>query len=457
LCGVFLERTFMGLRFFIFGSLFGVALIGAFFNPLLGILAYFGHYYLWPEHQWWGEFLAQAGVRVSLLISIIIAVSIVLHWQKLKEQIAGSMVHSQELILVAYVAIIGLSELWGRPSDGTMEDIASELFIKMVKVGLFIFMMTHVLTTPGNLIQMLRFATLVGGGYLAWEAYTAPDSAYENGRLEGIGGPDFQDSNFMAAHFVVMGILAGLFVILERRLVLKVAYLFIGALIANAVVLTRSRGAFLAIAVAGVTAFLVADARVRKYVLALLPLVALGGYRLMDQEFRERMTTIVADAGDRDESAESRLELWRASWEIFRDHPLGIGVGNFYSTIGSYRFQLAGRDTHSTFLRCLTELGILGATALLALFCNAIRVLRRCQHLARSMEGNEDLANVAIGLQVAVVAFAVSGLTITMTYCEEFFIFLLLPVCCHRAVLNARLDSVDDFVHEPLQLLEQVT
>src|SRR5205807_416845 len=105
--------------------------------------------------------------------------------------------------------------------------------------------------------------------------------------------------------------------------------------------------------------------------------------------------------------------------EMFQDHPLGIGVGNFYSVIGSYRFEHAGRDTHSTFLRCLTELGVLGTAALAGLFINAFRVLRWCQHTAARLPGHVDLAYAAIGLQIALVAFAACGLTITMTYCEE--------------------------------------
>jgi O-antigen ligase len=436
-----IRRTDMSARFLVFGGLFGVAIVAALFYPLCGILAYFGHYYLWPEHQWWGEPLAQTGIRVSLLISAVTAVGIAIHWQALRAKIAGPCLHSQGMILWSYIAVIGLSELWGMPFEKAPDEVASGLFVKMVKVGIFLFMLTNVVTTKSALIQVMRFAMLTGGGYLAWEAYTAPDSAYENGRLEGIGGPDFQDANFMAAHFVVMGILAGTFLILERKLISRVGYLMVGGLIANAVILTRSRGAFLGIAVSAAAAFLLADWQVRKYMCLLLPVVALGGYRLMDDQFRERMNTIVVDNDNIDQSAATRLELWRASLEIFRDHPLGVGVGNFYSVIGSYRFELAGRDTHSTFLRCLTELGVLGTAALAGLFLNAFRVLRWCQRTAAQLPGHVDLANAAIGLQITLVALAVCGLTITMTYCEELYIFLLLPVCCYRAVLNAQRDS----------------
>ncbi len=431
----------MSARFLIFGSLFGAAILAAPFNPFWGIVAYFGHYYLWPEHQWWGELIAATGIRVSLLIALVTAASVVVHWPVLRRKLVGSTIHSQEIILWLYIGVIGLSEFWGLPADHAMDDITSGLFTKMAKVGIFILMLTHVVTTRRELLWLLRFILMLGGAYLAWEAYTAPESAYQERRLEGIGGPDFEDSNFAASHFVVMGILAGTLLLMKAPLVIRAGLLLMGGLIANAVVLMQSRGAFLGIAVAGVAALVLADGRTRAYICLLLPLVAWGGYRVTDDKFRERMTTIVAEGDERDDSAGNRLLLWRAAVDIFKDHPLGVGVGNFYSTVGLYRFQLAGRDAHSTYMRCLAELGIPGSLALLALFANAMRVLRWCQRTAADLPGQEQLKYIAFGLQLALVALAVCGVTITMTYSEELFIFLLLPVCCYRAVLAAQQES----------------
>jgi len=428
----------MSVRFLIFGSLFGIGIVAAVFNPFWGILAYFGHYYMWPEHQWWGEPLAATGIRVSLLIALVALASTVIHWPSLKEKLAGPVLHSQEIILWIYVAVIALSQFWGLPSYHAVDDPASGLSTKMAKVGIFLLMLTHVVTTPRELFRLLRFVLLIGGVYLAWEAYSAPESAYQEGRLEGIGGPDFEDCNFAAAHFVVMGILAGTFILMKSSLLLRAGYLLCGGLIANAVVLTQSRGAFLGIAVAGTAAFFLADMRTRLYICLLLPLIAWGGYRVADDKFRERMTTITAEGDERDDSAGNRLLLWRAAWDIFKDYPLGVGVGNYYSTVGLYRFEFAGRDTHSTYMRCLSELGFPGAIALLALIANAMRVLRWCQKAAAALPNHADLKYAAYGLQLALIAYAVCGVTITMTYSEEFFIFLLLPVCCYRAVLHAQ-------------------
>src|SRR5436190_7289521 len=128
----------MSLRFLAFGSLFGVAIIAALFNPFWGILAYFGHYYLWPEHQWWGVLLAETGIRVSLFISLVTAASVVFHWQELRAKLAGPILHSQEIILWLYIGAIALSELWGLPPDRAMDGVAAGLSTKMAKVGVLL-------------------------------------------------------------------------------------------------------------------------------------------------------------------------------------------------------------------------------------------------------------------------------------------------------------------------------
>src|SRR5579863_6210216 len=136
----------MSLRFLVFGSLFGIAIVAAVFNPFWGILAYFGHYYLWPEHQWWGTLLAETGIRVSLSIAIVTASSVLLHWPALREKLAGPVISSQEVILWIYIGVIGLSEFWGLPADQAMDPVAAGLFTKMAKVGVLLFMLTHVVT-----------------------------------------------------------------------------------------------------------------------------------------------------------------------------------------------------------------------------------------------------------------------------------------------------------------------
>jgi hypothetical protein len=80
-------------------------------------------------------------------------------------------------------------------------------------------------------------------------------------------------------------------------------------------------------------------------------------------------------------SSNGRLDLWRAAWDQFREHPLtGGGAGTFERYWLEHReVGLKVRDAHSLYLETLAELGPLGL-ALLALALGApLRALARAR------------------------------------------------------------------------------
>lgn len=425
----------MGLRGLIFIGLFLLGLGAAFVSPVWGIVCYFGHYYLWPENQWWGKILATAGIRVSLTISAVAIFTTAIHWPRLRRG-WDRLLEPQELLLWAFVAVIGICTLFGLPGDPKYT-MTVHPFEKMSKIAIFAFLLTHVVITRRDLFRLVWFMVLVGGFYLAFVAFQSPASRFVDGRLQGIGGPDFTNSNFLANHFVAMGILTALLLLVTRSVGWRLVLLGGGALVANALVMTRSRGAFLAALVAGGAAFVMADRRIRRKLLWLTPLVIVGSLAVIDENFIQRISTITAGDQERDASAAGRLEFWGAALRIFADYPLGIGADRFSSTIGQYLPDHPGRDPHSTYLRCLAELGIFGLAIFLALFINAFRMLYRCRQDAVGLEDEQQLRYAGFALQLCLIGYAVGGLTSTMTYTEEVFILLMLPVCLHRAVQNA--------------------
>lgn len=426
----------MGIQSAFFMTAFAVLIVAAIFNPFWGILAYMGHYYIWPEKQWWGELLASSGLRVSLTISVVTGASVIIHWSKLKRKIVGSVFHSQEILFWSYIAVIALAEVWGHPADPFYMPSIHPLD-KMFKIGIFSFMLTHVVTTRAEINKFLWFVLTVGGLYLGYLAHILPASHFVKGRLEGVGGPDFSDSNFAACHFVEMGIVGTVLLLKTRSWLGRFYCLFAGAFIANGLILTRSRGAFLGVMAAGAVGVVLVDRSIRKHVIWVVPLVAVGMYSLTDNSFWERIFTTFVAPEHLDESAESRIEFWKAATQIFADNPLGVGPGRFYQTIGDYRPEYAGRDTHSLYFRTLAELGLPGIIVLFSLIGNAFRVLRRCQKVALNQLHDPDLVSIAIGFQLMLVCFVTCGLTMTMTYSEEFFLVLLLPACLDRAVSHA--------------------
>jgi len=211
------------------------------------------------------------------------------------------------------------------------------------------------------------------------------------------------------------------------------------ALVINGIVLTRSRGAFLACLVGGAFAAATALVSLRRYrtrVLLLLAAGCLGALMLVDPGFWRRMATLRQNPEETDPSARGRVLAWRAAVRMALDHPLGIGEGNFFQYVGRYDERIPGKDTHNTFFRCLAELGFPGAFLYLMLVVGAFRTLRWCWRASRASPRILEWRVHVWALATSLVTFLTAGLFITHTYIEELYWLLMFPVCLRRGLEN---------------------
>ena len=128
------------------------------------------------------------------------------------------------------------------------------------------------------------------------------------------------------------------------------------------------------------------------------------------------------------------------------DYPFGVGVGKSPQLVGNYDQQLAGLDTHNTYLRCLTDMGFHGLFILCLLIVNYFRTLGIVARLANQLENASDYHWHIYGLKVAMFSFLVVVTFVSATYTEEFYWILMFPVMLKRSVENQILlktESVD--------------
>jgi O-antigen ligase len=217
----------------------------------------------------------------------------------------------------------------------------------------------------------------------------------------------------------------------------------VGGFTANAVILTRSRGAVVGLAAGGLAALVTAPREYRKYIFVGLLLGGAGFLVLTDEQWHSRTSTILADEEERDSSAEARIVLARAGVQMWMDHPLGVGAGTFYQFIGNYLPDKAGKDAHNTYIRCLTELGIQGLGVLGLIILSGFLTLRRIGRRAEALppEQRRDVRILAFGLRCALATMCACCLTISLTYVEFLWWFLMLPVCLERVVSNMEADA----------------
>jgi O-antigen ligase len=259
---------------------------------------------------------------------------------------------------------------------------------------------------------------------------------YVGGRLEGVGGPDFGDSNALAGHMVALLPIIGVR-FLRSDWKGKLLCFLAGGLIANGIILTRSRGGYLACFIMGIVMLFMAPHGHRKGVMVLVVLGALGALTLVDAGYIERMGTLSTGEREKDESAMSRLRIWKGGMEMASDNFLGVGPGNFHTRIHNYLPDDAGRDTHNTYVRCAAELGWPGLALLSLLIGNAYKMLARVRQSASNHRNAEECAWNAFGLQMSLSAYLTAAMFISATYIEMLWWLLLMPAALERATANA--------------------
>ena len=143
----------------------------------------------------------------------------------------------------------------------------------------------------------------------------------------------------------------------------------------------------------------------------------------------QRFLTLGADSG-------SRMDIWRDSLQIIKDHPLGIGLGNYENVFHVYNQSLTSDKTvihaHNDYLQLLIETGWIGFFAIMiGFFIFLGKSARRIKQL--------DFRKDPLRFYLAVGAF--SGL-ISMSVHGLFDFNLQIPAnCLYFVVLMAILSA----------------
>lgn len=426
-------KTILFLMAFVF------ACGGALFVPLIGVIGYVLDYHLSPATQWWGQAISHWGLRFSLILGVATGVGTILAHGKLRY--GPKLISRHEWVILLFLGWVWILSLL-HPVDVSLFEGVDIPALKLTKIVIFAMILTHVVTSAKSL-DWLLWAIVVGAVFLGYQAYTAPRWMFTRGQLESIGGPDFRQSNGLAAYLAACLPIVGIQFLRsgwKGKMICAVA----GVLAVNTIVLTRSRGALVGLAGGAIVALVTAPKRSRKAILAGLIVVAIGAWSLTDPGFWRRAETITAEEGQRDFAAQSRIDIWVASLDMLKEHPEGIGAGNFQARIGDFTEEHPERDAHNTFVLCWSELGIPGLVLFALLIVNAFRTLIHARKRSSMMleDSAAKLYLVSYGLLVGLTVFLGCGLTTSRLYTEGIWWFLVMPLCLSRALENLRADTL---------------
>jgi O-antigen ligase len=208
-----------------------------------------------------------------------------------------------------------------------------------------------------------------------------------------------------------------------------------GVLQLIALLLTMTRGAWLALLGAFVTVPLVL--RRRAVIAASATVIVLAAVvALQDDTLRQRAFSIVKSTRTpTDTNVSTRLTLWDISWDVFLAHPiLGTGMGDYTieaeKLVGDRQIRTAV-DSHNLYLQILATRGLLGFIPFVVFWVVLFRVLFR---------GRKILANrhpfgthFVTGVIGAAVAVMIGALTENNLDDEEVFTAFMMLVGMARS------------------------
>ncbi len=208
---------------------------------------------------------------------------------------------------------------------------------------------------------------------------------------------------------------------------------------------TQSRGVFLGVVVAMAPAFismLLKQLRLAIGVTIVIALVIsfaippkvwerLGGMKkLTSTESVENQD----NSNEADSSAAQRLEILKAGWHIYLDHPVfGVGLGAYPLACNMYAPELGKRDTHNTYLNLAAELGLPGLLIWCSLIASTLLHAYRIRRRAK-----ESLLKVQqYWIERTIIGFLVSGVFSSDSGLNLLYIILSVLWCSTELLAKA--------------------
>lgn len=416
-------------------AFFGGLGLSIFRGPIWGLYTYLAVFYLHPPSRWWGTFLPD--LRWSLLAAVVTLACVFWH-RKPNPERKPFFSNGIAWIFALYVLWMWVQILFV-PSDDHLDGV-----VLFTKYFVLLYLIYAIIDTPEKVRNFL-LAHVVGCFYLAWLAYTAEGA----GRLEGVGGPGIDDSNTMSTHFGTGIVVAAALLLTEKRWRYWLPVIALPFLL-NGMMQGGSRGAFVGLVAGGLTLFWLKPPAFRK---RFMLYAALGGVcfamlALPNELFMGRITSlraVTAEDEQLDFSAQSRLVIIKAEWEMFWDYPLGVGHAGTAFLSPRYLAPeyltwsangIAARSSHNIFMQVIVDQGIPGMVLLAALLVCCVRNVRA---VTKRSGGQDPVAwtygaAIAAGLVVVVVA----GQFAPYLKAEVQY-WLLALLMCMRALKDAQL------------------
>jgi probable O-glycosylation ligase (exosortase A-associated) len=345
----------------------GVGVSSSLINPYYGFLTYVALAILRPDSLWSSHI---SGGRFSFIVAAAMLLSWAVrgfgNWQ------LGSARRSVMLFLGFWVWCVFLAFQASSPQHAWhyVEQMARILLPFLVGI-----------TTARSIgdLKKLAWVIVLCEGYVAFELNRYYFGGFNYLWQIGFGGVD----NNSAAIGLVTALGVAFFLFLGETKWWKQGLIIVcTACIGHAVLFSFSRGAMLATVVFATISFFIIQKTTKHYLMfgsGLLAALMLAG-----PEVQARfLETFAKKDGTREESAQSRIDLWKDCYTVLmRDPVMGCGPDHWPLLAHTFGWE-AGKEAHSLWVQTATETGIPGIAMFLGFYLVTIwrswRLLGRLQ------------------------------------------------------------------------------
>lgn len=410
-----------------FGLLFLIIFFGGiaatfFVSGAASFILYQLVYFLNPDARWWSASIP--GLSYSFISAVLMLLSLAFKYRQYSELAPWK---QQPFIkwLLALLAMYYFAYFYAL--NLPVHERFTFDFLKLVVIVL----VAYKLLSSERALNAAIWAYIVGATYIG---YLATDTGRNSGnRVEGIGLVDAPDANGVAAALVPAASLLMYYAWMGSWKI-KFVCVICGGLIANGLVLINSRGSFLGVVFGSslYLCYMIFSKYRQKGQRGMAILIAVAGLSgalyVTDVHFWDRMATL--QNLESKESGAGRVTFWLTTFDMLKDHPMGMGVQGYNQLAPLYmdeeiRGDVENRSVHSLWFQGLSEVGPIG----FGFFIMMLLSLRKSSaSLKRYLKDRGDYTVYfkVLALECALISYLVAGSFINQFRAEILFWMVLL-------------------------------
>ncbi len=382
------------------------------------------------------------GSRLSLIAGAIFVVTAFLHYKKI------FIMNALTWLVIIFLVHILLSMAFQHSQTWNAMIYTSEFLLKSAFVAII---SPIVIPNRVYLKYYISFVTVIisflAFYYGVFGLFAGSQSISGTGRIG--------DNNIYAAVLVgALPLTIGL-IFSARGWYFKLASLFLSFGTALAIMLTFSRGGFLALL--AVIILLVLKIRV-KLLIPLLLMLAIFGYYAYDtnqfisleqysfdrdfqtdnpvrqtiDSFQARISTLF-NKPEEDESGKSRIHFWKVAWLMATDNPIwGVGIEKYQDRFHEYDFSdgIYGehRAVHSLYFQLLAEIGFVGTFLFLAIILTCFKYYYTSLKILRIKYPEQRLDNIISFIPIGLIGFLIASIFVNTFHTEIIWFYVTVAI-----------------------------